>query len=283
MEVDEKSLKFEEKKKTLSESFSTYFKLMREGNSFKDSFAIFVYMLEIPIRMLKRSFNIHPKPKLVYNVTIKNKDGIFFCGDSWLMTQGAISDYEIGLKKYFDLKKGVFVDVGANIGKYSVIIGRQLKDKGKVISIEASEDIFKILKKNIELNNLQNVIPLNLAVSDKKGISEFYLANKGLGTASSLFEIKEHSKKVKVKTDTLDGIIKDLEIKKIDLIKIDVEGAEPRVLRGALDILKKDKPKVVFEALNKERFDECKKILKKFNYKIRRLGPIDFIAEVKNK
>jgi FkbM family methyltransferase len=285
MEVDEKSFKIEGKK--AFEYLADYIKLMREGKSTKDSFTIFVYFLGTPLRIIKRKFGIYPKPKLIYNVAIKNKDGEFFCGDSWLMTQGAISNYEPKSREHMVLNKGVFIDVGANIGKYSIMVGRQLKDEaankdyGIVVAVEASNEIFKILEKNIRLNNLSNVIPINLAVSDKKGVSEFYLASEGLGTASSLIEIKYKSKKIKVKTDTLDNITKRLNIKKVDLIKIDVEGVEPKVLEGALGILKKDKPKIVFEALNKKCFDECEKILRKFNYKIERLGHIDFVAEVK--
>ena len=282
MEIDEKSFKMEDKK--ASEYLADYVKLMREGKTIKDSFAIFVYFLGTPSRIVKRRFGIYSKPELIYDVTIKNKDGEFFCGDSWLMPQGAMSDYEPRSRKHIVLDEGVFIDVGANIGKYSIIIGNRLKNKsenyGTVVAVEASNEIFKILRENIRLNNLTNVIPVNLAASDEEGVSEFYLASEGLGTASSLIEIKQRSKKVKVKTDTIDNITKRLGIKKVNLIKIDVEGVEIKVLQGAFNILKRDRPKIVFEALNKKCFDECGKFLKKFNYKVERLGPIDFVAEV---
>ena len=278
MKVDKKSFEIEEK--SVSEYMLDYIKLMCEGKSIKDSFAVFAYFLETPLRVIKREFGFYSKPSLIYNVTIKNRDGEFFCGNSWLMTQGAISDYEPASREYFNLSKGVFIDVGANIGKYSVMVGKQLKSIGQVISIEASEEIFEILKKNIEINNLKNVTPINLAVSDIKGTAEFYLASKDLGTAHSLLEIKHQSKKIEVKQNTLDNIINDLKIKKVDLIKIDVEGVEPNVLKGAYNILKRDKPKIIFESLDKKCFEKCEKILKKIGYKIKRLGPIDFVAEV---
>ena len=277
--MDEKS--FQLGKKKIPEYLDDYFKLILEGNSLKDSFAIFFYMLGTPIRFLKRSLHILPKPKLIYGVTIKNKDGILFCGDSWLKTQGAISDYEIELRKYFNLNNGTFIDVGANIGKYSIMIGRK-SDSIKVISIEASKETFEILKKNIELNNLHNIIPFNIAASDRKGVSDFYLDGNGFGTASSLFEIKKQSKKIRVKTDTLDNVVKNLKIKKIRLIKMDVEGAEAKVLKGGIKLIERDKPRIIFEALNKKSFEECSKIFKKLNYKIKRIGPLDFFAEYHN-
>lgn len=275
IEMDEKSFQLEKKK--ISEYLNDYFKLILEGNSLKDSFAIFFYMLGTPIRFLKRTFHIYSEPKLIYGVTIKNKDAILFCGNSWLKTQGAISDYEIALRKYFNLNNGTFIDVGANIGKYSIMVGRK-SDSIKVISIEASKENFEVLKKNIELNNLHNIIPLNIAASDRKGMSDFYLACKGLGTASSLFEIKKQSKKIRVKTDTLDNVVKNFNIKKVSLIKIDVEGAEPKVLKGAIKMIKRDKPRIIFEALNKKSFEECSKIIKKLNYKIKRISQINFVA-----
>lgn len=286
MEINEKSFGLENKR--TSKYLADYIKLMREGKSIKDSLVIFSHFLMAPLRIIKRRLGIYSKPKLVCNVTIKNRDGEFFCGNSWLMTQGAISNYEPKSREHLVLDKGVFIDVGANIGKYAVIVGKQLRNesankrRGSVMAIEPSAEIFRILEKNIRLNNLTNVIPLNLAASDKEGVSEFYLSSEGFGTSSSLIEIKFKSKKVEVKTDTLDNIVKRLNIKKVDLIKIDVEGAEPKVLGGAFGILKKDKPKIVFEALNKRCFEECEKILKKFNYEIERIGPVDFIAEIKN-
>ena len=277
--ANKQSFKFEEKK--AREYLRDYLRVIKECNSLKDSFAIIYYMLTTPKRIIQRLIGIYPEPKLLYDVTIKNEDEIFFCGKSWLKTQGAITDYEPETRRYFNLDKGVFIDIGANIGKYSVMLGRKYPSM-KIVSIEASKETFEILKKNIKLNNLKNVIPLNIAASNKKGVSYFYLSNKGLGTSCSLKEIKEHSKKIKVKTDTIDNIIDNIiKIKKIRLIKIDVEGSEPEVLKGAIRTLRRDKPRVIFEALNKENFEKSSKILIGLGYKIKRVGRIDFIADYK--
>jgi len=176
MEFNEKSFQFNNKK--AQEYLKDYIKVIKEGASLKDSFAIFCYIFKTPVRILKRKFGIHPKPKLPWGVTIKNEEGIFFCGKSWLKTQGAITDYEPQMRKYFNLNKGAFIDIGANIGRYSIMLGRKYNSM-KIVSIEASKETFEILKKNIKLNNLKNVIPLNMAISDKRGISNFYLSNKG--------------------------------------------------------------------------------------------------------
>ena len=106
-------------------------------------------------------------------ITIHNEDGIFICGDKSI--QGATSLYEKDLKKYFDLKAGIFVDVGANFGKYTVQIAKQLGKRGSVISIEPEKYTSELIKRNIEKNNLKNVFVVNKACSSKNGKSILWL------------------------------------------------------------------------------------------------------------
>jgi len=263
--------------KKLNEYIKDYYTIIKEGETWKDRFILFEYFLRIPLRMFYRRIGKEYKPILLSDVTIKNKDGIFFCGSSFLIAQGAISTYEPENKKYFNLNKGVFVDIGANIGKYTIMQAKILKE-GKIISIEPESRNFKMLKKNISLNHLNNVIPIKIACSDSKGTSNFWLGAEGEGTAHSLIKIKDRSKKISTKTDKLDNILKKLKIDHADLIKVDVEGVEPKVFLGASKILKK-RPKIIFEALSPEKLEECRVVLSKFNYKIRRISERDYYAE----
>ena len=263
--------------KSLKTYIKDYYTIIREGQTAKDKLILFVHFLKIPLRMFYRAIGKKYSPVFYSDVTIKNKDGIFFCGASFLRAQGAISTYEIENKRYFNLERGVFVDIGANLGKYAIIQGKKLK-AGKVIAIEPEPRTFDIIKKNIELNNLKNVIPLKIAISDAKGTVDFWLGAEGDGTAHSLIEIKNRSQKISVETDTLDNVLKKLKIKKVDLIKVDVEGAEPKVFTGAKDMLKKH-PKIIFEALTQKKLEECKKVLAEYNYKIKKLSERDFYAE----
>ena len=109
----------------------------------KDKIAIasygFCFLLN---RLGNRKFH-----KLIFNVTLKNSDGIFFCGKNIFSVWCGSSFHESKMKKYFDIKEGIFVDVGANIGKYAAIVGKKLENKGKVIAIEPMPENFEILKK----------------------------------------------------------------------------------------------------------------------------------------
>src|SRR3972149_7010328 len=124
-----------------------YLKLINEGATLKDKLILFLYfVLNAPINFLRKEKN----HKLLGNVKVSSKDGIFVCGRDMPSAWAGSSFYETDLRKFFDIREGVFLDIGANIGKYSIILGQN--PKIKVIAFEPTPETFKILKKNIELN-----------------------------------------------------------------------------------------------------------------------------------
>lgn len=129
------------------------------------------------------------------------------------------------------LKPGdVVVDVGANIGNITLTSAALVGNSGKIFSIEPHPVIFKYLCRNIRLNNLTNIDVINSAVSDFNGVICF--SNKAL---DDLNEVVKKSN-LRVNTRTLDKILSK-KVSYIDLLKIDVEGFEINVLRGASNIL----------------------------------------------
>lgn len=253
--------------------FNIYFICIKEGKSLKDKLILSLYPFNFFINKIKKKKN----RKLIGAVTIKNSDGVFFCEKDMGIVGVVNSSFEKKIKKYLKLKKGVFIDVGAHVGKYTISLGRKLKNKGKIISFEPSPKVFKILKKNIKLNRLNNVIPFQIALGEKEKKSNFYIdENEGKDGLSSL--IKKTKKRVIVQVRKLDNVLKELKIRKVDLIKIDVEGAEAEVLKGAVKTLKKSHPKIIFEVWNEEYLKKCKRILKKFNYKIKKIDKENYLA-----
>lgn len=119
---------------------------------------------------------------------------------------------------------GVFVDVGANIGGYAVRLAR----KSRVYAFEPHPRNYALLRSNLKLNDLDEVSAYNCAVSDAVGSANLY-TSRFHGCHSIVNPQKEH---VTVAVTTLDKILSD--VKKIDVLKIDVEGAEPHVFRGAV-------------------------------------------------
>jgi len=239
-------------------------KLILGGYSIRDKLKVIVrFFFLAPLRKI----GITKKEMLI---TMKNEDGIFVCGDKAIYATSPT--YEKHLKKFFDLKEGVFLDVGANLGKYTIMMAKRLKDKGLVVGIEPEGHTLELLKKNVKINNLKNVFIVGKACSSKNGKSTFYLEGTTYsGGTHSLKKDTHHVGKIIVDVETLDSIVSRLNIKRVDLIKIDVEGSEVDVLKGAQKILKTYHPKIICESLNKESEEEITKILKKFKYTTKRV------------
>mgnify|MGYP000129571030 CR=1 FL=1 len=129
----------------------------------------------------------------------------------------------------------IFVDVGAGVGRYTV---RMSKWYELVYAIEPLPEHVRILKKNLELNNVDNVIVIPYAAYDKSTTLPIYLG----GLSSSTVRRHDMKDYIIVKAERLDKLVH-----KADVIKIDVEGAEFEVVKGAEKLLKSDKPFLVIE------------------------------------
>jgi FkbM family methyltransferase len=255
--------------------------LVHEAYTLKDKITILSYYMRIDLFLINRLRRKSPSPILKSNVTIKNKYGIFFCGNNKYSVFGFSSLNESSIRGRPWIQEGLAIDIGANGGMHTVPLARALKNRGEVISIEPEPKNFSILKKNILLNKLKNVIPLNLACSDSEGESTFYLDRSGDGGHSLIKETPiKKSGEIKVKTDRLDNIIKILNIKRVDLIKIDVEGAESLVLKGAKKTLRKFHPKIIFEAWDEDYLNKSRKVLEPLGYKIKKVSDENYLAEV---
>ena len=147
----------------------------------------------------------------------------------------------------------VFIDIGANIGYYTLLASKLVGKHGKVISIEASPRIFESLKNNLARNYIQNVKALNLAVSDSEGTVKVYFGGHGNCGETSILEQVGMEFEGEVKSIRLDTILISEELDKIRIVKIDVEGAEFSVVDGMHELLHKC-PKVdVLIEINPER------------------------------
>jgi FkbM family methyltransferase len=150
---------------------------------------------------------------------------------------------------HFHPKTGdVIVDVGAHIGRYSIIGSKRVGPNGKVIAIEAHPHNFEILNRNIKLNKLTNVIALNSAVYSKETKINLYTPGQQFGHTIYNTIISDRAKKednfVEINSNTLDNLLQQqngISHADINWIKIDVEGAEFEVLKGATAILSKSK------------------------------------------
>jgi FkbM family methyltransferase len=132
-----------------------------------------------------------------------------------------------------------FVDVGANEGVFSVLASRCVGRGGRVLSIEPQSRLTEVLQRNFRENGCDNIQLEQVALSDSEGKSVMSLSASTNTGASSFLVAPRFAAKDKVVTRTLDQVLQTRELHRARLAKIDCEGAEAKVIEGALKALKK--------------------------------------------
>ena len=142
----------------------------------------------------------------------------------------------------------IVVDVGANIGLHTLNMARIVGNTGQVFAFEPDPSNFEILRKNVKINNYQNIILEEKAVGDKHGRVILYQSDHP-GNHRLFPQTKQAKGEVEVELTSLDKYFIDSNLaEKISFIKIDVEGLEFSVLNGMKNILKNNKKiKILFE------------------------------------
>lgn len=146
--------------------------------------------------------------------------------------------------------RGMYIiDIGANIGYYALMEANAAEKEGKVYAIEPINDNFELLNRNIVLNHFQNRIKtFRMAVSDEIGTAKIYLSKhsnrhsliKGAGEATV--------GAIQVPVTTIDHFVEvnKIDLRKLGLIRMDVEGAEARILNGMVNTMKQCRKLLMF-------------------------------------
>lgn len=180
-------------------------------------------------------------------------------------------------KLYSLMKKGqVIFDVGTNIGETLLNFARLTGEQGYVYGFEPDQENYNNARKNISLNNFTNIHVFQQAVSDKKETVKLYCIephNRGMNRILEP-EHEKHGQFTILETTTLDSIVLQNNIKRVDVMKIDIEGYEMHAIRGAMEMLKRFKPVLFIEVgytrliNNKTSPNQLMKILEDLGYNI---------------
>ncbi len=138
----------------------------------------------------------------------------------------------------------VFVDVGAYVGFFSIFASKIVGKNGKVLAFEPNPQAHKILLENIKINRCDNISAFNIALGSREG---FAFLDIPKGKSKSEATVLNVEKGVKVAVKPLDNILKGIDIKRVDMVKIDVEGWENEVLKGMKETLMKYRPILIVE------------------------------------
>src|SRR5215211_5476155 len=152
-------------------------------------------------------------------------------------------DHEEGIVEQFSPKTGdIVIDVGAAFGFYTIMASKRVGQQGKVVAIEPQPIILEMLNRNIKLNKLVNVITLNYAVYSERSKVRLY-SNYSIIQERAGQSLQSY---IEVSADTLDNLLRQVGIDEVNWIKVDVEGAELEVLKGAVGILSRSRDVALF-------------------------------------
>jgi FkbM family methyltransferase len=210
--------------------------------------APFGKLLRIPLRMIPRGSTV---PILFTRAR----------GKRWIVGSGPHSCWlgfnEVRKRNLFTkmvLPGNIVFDIGANIGAYTILSSILVGPRGKVLAFEPMPENIKYLQDHITLNQLSNVQAFEIAVSDYCGTAKFdATTDRVLGSISA-------NGNFTVQTTTIDQMVQDHGVIP-NYLKIDVEGGEAAVLRGARQVLKNHRPIVFVATHSPEVHKECIGIL----------------------
>lgn len=144
-----------------------------------------------------------------------------------------------------DVKEGEsVVDLGANIGYYTLLLSRLVGKNGRVFAFEPHPELYQILSENVESNNCTNVTLANKAVADVPGKTSLYLDTNG--SAHCLYDPHNESPFIQTESVVLDDYLHE-DSSSVTFVKLDIEGFEMKALEGAAGILRNQGLRIITE------------------------------------
>lgn len=195
----------------------------------------------------------------------KHAFGLEIClnREDWMLASSIarLGCWDLGGTKLFlkVLRRGdLVVDIGANIGWFTLLSSKIVGKEGIVISFEPNPSSFQYLKRSIEKNNLNQVRAFSEAISNFDGVSTLQMSP--MPGQDSLAR-NYGGQNISVQCRKLDTVAQDMDIAKIDLLKVDVEGAEPDVILGAKRLLDERRIKRIYMEWNPEAWEHRSDVL----------------------
>ncbi len=186
-------------------------------------------------------------------------------GIKWIVGSGVhglwLGSYEADKQQLISklpLEATTVLDIGANVGFFSILLSRLVGAKGKVIAFEPLPRNIDFIEQHIRLNQIENIQIYSAALSNKSGVMKFSLSDY-----HEQGRLDENGD-LEVSVTTLDSL-KDI-TNSVSFVKIDVEGAEASVLRGGKNFFKYHRPTILLATHGNNYANECEEILTTYDY-----------------
>ena len=164
----------------------------------------------------------------------------------------------------------VVLDMGANVGTYSILAARRVGPEGAVVAVEPFPANFELLTGNAARNGLGNLRAVRAAGDSSAGEGVLYVHDRCINHSL----VRPTGSSVPVRLVTVDSLLGELGLGRLDLVKIDTEGTAARVLRGARESLRRYRPRVAYEHDNTADGDEAGAVLRELGYALERVRTI---------
>jgi FkbM family methyltransferase len=184
-----------------------------------------------PLRSIANAVLLMIIPK-----SVRTQDGTLILNPrdpviSGALMLGVYEPYQTDIFRKHVKEGDVVLDIGANIGLYTLIAGKAVGEKGKVFSFEPEQENLSFLEKNIQLNDLRNATAVRCAITDRNGEASLFLADANKGN-HSVISLEGSSSAQIVQSMRLDDWLLANGIPRVNVIKMDIQGAEPLALKG---------------------------------------------------
>ena len=154
-----------------------------------------------------------------------------------LLWSGSYESRDMDVVKGCLHEGAVVLDVGANIGIYSIMASKFLRGNCSIYALEPNPPVYQTLCRNIDRNKVAGIVPCKIALGDKKGVEILATCSSNTGVSYVQPEGSRDGGTV-IEVTTLNDFVAEKQIKRIDFMKVDVEGYEAMFLKGGLKTLK---------------------------------------------
>lgn len=213
--------------------------------------------------LVRRLFRLIPRR------SVENIRGGPLTGRKWIVASGVdgywLGTYEVEMQTTIARivrPGGVVFDVGAHAGYYTLLASQLVGATGRVVAFEPEARNLGYLEEHLRLNDVRNVRVVEAAVADAAGTAPFATESSGFGGALS------EAGSATVTTVTIDGLVDAGTLPAPHYLKVDVEGAELRVLRGAAKVLRTSRPTIFLAVHTSEMARLCRETLTQLGYSL---------------